>query len=80
MKNTRYRFSTRLGMLSIELRQTGVWRVLFGRKEVGSARSPESALGDLLQDETAWPGGPRNSSLGLPTDLEKWAPSKKRPR
>ena len=78
--STRYRFSTRLGMFCIELRRTGVWCVLFGRKELGAFRSAESALGDLLHDETAWPGGPRNSGLGLPTDLAEWAPSSKKPR
>ena len=77
---TRYRFSTTLGMFCIELRRTGVWCVLFGRKELGAFRSAESALGELLHDGTAWPGGPRNSSLGLPTDLAKWAPSSKKPR
>ena len=80
LAGTRYRFSTKFGMFCIELRRTGVWRVLFGRKELGAFRSAESALGDLLHDETAWPGGPRNSSLGLPTDLAKWAPSSKKPR
>ncbi len=79
-KATRYRFATRLGMFSIELRQTGLWRVLFGRRELRVSRSPESALGGLTQYDTAWPGGPRNSSLGLPTDLEDWAPSTKKPK
>jgi len=78
--NTRYRFSTGFGMFCIELRRSGLWRVLFGRKELGGFRSPESALGDLLHDETAWPGGPRNSALGLPTDLAEWVPSYKKPR
>lgn len=78
---TRYRFSTKLGMFCIEMRRNGLWRVLFGREElVGAFESAESALDDLLHDETAWPGGPRNSSLGLPTDLAKWAPSSKKPR
>ena len=77
MKVTRYRFSTRIGMFCIELRRTGVWRLLFGRKELGVFRSAESALGDLHDDQRDWPGGARHSSLGLPTDLEKWAPSRK---
>lgn len=80
MPVTRYRFSTRIGMFCIQLRRTGVWCLLFGRRELGVFRSPESALGDLLEDQRDWPGGVRNSSLGLPTDLEKWAPSKKAPK
>jgi len=80
MKTTRYRFSTRIGMFCIEMRRTGAWRLLFGRKELGVFESAELALGDLLTDTRAWPGGARNSSLGLPTDLRKWAPSKKAPR
>jgi hypothetical protein len=67
-------------MFSIELLRSGLWRVLYGRKQVRVSRSPESALGGLLQDDTAWPGGPRNSNLGLPTDLQEWAPSQKKPK
>lgn len=77
MKTTRYRFSTRIGMSCIEMRHTGAWRLLFGRKELGVFRTAESALGDLLTDQRDWPGGARNSSLGLPTDLQNWALSKK---
>ena len=80
MKTTRYRFSTRIGMFCIEMRRTGAWRLLFGRKELGVFASAESALGDLLADPRDWPGGARNSSLGLPTDLQEWAPSKKTPK
>ncbi|MEP7099169.1 MAG: hypothetical protein ABI781_01585 [Burkholderiales bacterium] len=80
MKPTRYRFSTRIGMFCIELRRNGLWRLMFGRKELGAFRSPESALGDLLDDQRPWPGGARNSTLGVPTDLEKWASSKKAPK
>ena len=76
MKITRYRFSTCIGMFCIELRRTGAWRLVFGRRELGVFRTPESALGDLIDAERSWPGGARSSSLGLPTDLEKWAPSK----
>jgi len=77
MTTTRYRFSTRIGMFCIELRRTGAWRLMFGRKELGVFQSPEMALDDLLKDDRSWPGGARNSSLGLPTDLAAWAPSKK---
>ena len=77
---TRYRFSSHIGMVCIELRRTGLWRVLFGRREIGAFHSPESALGVLLDDQTGWPGGPRASALGVPTDLSKWAPSRKAPR
>lgn len=80
MKVTRYRFATAVGMFSIELRQAGLWRVLFGRREVYVASSPESALAGLLREEAAWPGGPSNSSLGLPTDLRDWAPSRQKPK
>ena len=77
---TRYRWFTRMGMFTIELRRSGLWRVLFGRREVRVSRSADSALGGLLHDETAFRGGPRNSSLGLPTDLVDWARSDKNPK
>ena len=77
---TRYRFSSHFGMVCIELRRSGLWRVLFGRREIGAFGSPESALGLLLADQAAWPGGPRASALGLPSDLAQWAPSRKMPR
>jgi len=77
---TRYRWFSRMGMFTIELRKSGLWHVLFGRREVRIARSPDSALGGLLRDETAFPGGPRNSALGLPTDLIDWAHSSRKPK
>lgn len=77
---TRYRFSTRIGMFCIEMLRNGAWRSMFGRKELGVFGTPESALVDLLEDPRDWPGGARSSSLGLPTDLESWAPSKKTPK
>ena len=80
MKVTRYRFSTRIGMFCIELRRNGAWRLLCGRKELGVFGSAESALGELLGDQRDWPGGARPSSLGLPTELQQWAPSKKTPK
>ncbi len=77
MKTTRYRVSTRIGMFCIELRRGGFCRVLFGRKELGVFKSAELALGGLFTDARDWPGIARNSSLGLPTDLQEWAPSTK---
>ena len=77
---TRYRYATPFGMFSIELSESGLWRVRHGRRELNESGTPEDALGGLLQNETAWPGGPRNSQLGLPLDLEDWARSMRRPR
>ena len=79
-RTTRYRWFSRTGMFKIELRRSGLWHVFYGRREVRISRSPESALGELLRNETAFPGGPRNSSLGLPIDLVDWAHSEKKPK
>lgn len=53
---------------------------MLGRKQIGLFRTPESALMDLLQEQRDLPGSNPGSSLGLPDDLQSWAPSRKTPR
>lgn len=77
---TRYRYATPFGMVSIELLESGRWRVRHGRRELHESSTPQAALEGLLADDVAWPGGPRQQELGLPADLGAWAPSRRRPR
>lgn len=69
---TCYRYRTRRGTFSIELRR-GAWRLLLDGDEFdGPFHTPFHALDDLVSGACAWPSTWDPSALDISDDLGDW--------
>lgn len=78
--STRYRYSTGLGMISIEQANSGEWRTKCGHRVLGVHDTPEESLVALLQVHLQVAGGSVPAAALVPADLSRWAASSRAPR
>lgn len=64
---------TRAGAFTIRQWPDGRWHPMFEKESLGSYRSAQAALDDLVGGHTHWPSsGVDPSTLGLPDDITDW--------
>ena len=68
----RYTHPSRIGTFSLRLQNDGRWHIWCEDEDLGSRHSAVSALEELCNGSTDWPGVTNPATLGLPDELSEW--------